>query len=255
MDDKELFDLKNKIAIVTGGGSGIGERVAAALAAYNVKVIIADINQKAADSVVSKIKAKGKDAIATKVDITNSTDVKKMVDFILKTYGRIDILFNNAGILIQGPAETLSLDDWNKVISVNLTGMFICAQVVGKVMIKQRKGKIINTASISGTLGLPGNVAYAAAKHGVIGMTKVMAVEWGKYNVNVNCIGPGPTKTPMTAAVFSDQERYQSLVNKIPMGRPGEPEDLIGTVIYLASRASNYVTGQTIYIDGGRIVH
>jgi len=253
MKDKELFNLTNKTAIVTGSGSGIGRRVTFALAEYGANVVVADLDNEAADHVVSEIKAKEREAIGIRVDVTDPDDVQEMVDLAIKTFGRIDILFNNAGISIRGPAETFPLKDWNKVISVNLTGIFICAQAVGKVMIKQGGGKIINTSSVSGKLGHPGNLAYAAAKHGVIGITKVLAVEWGKYNINVNCIGPGVIKTPMTTAAFTDQERYQQLVNKVPLGRLGEPEDLIGAVIYLASDASNYVNGQIIYIEGGRM--
>jgi NAD(P)-dependent dehydrogenase (short-subunit alcohol dehydrogenase family) len=253
MKDKKLFHLTDKIAIVTGGGSGIGRRVAMAFSEFEAKLISADIDQKAADLVVSKIKGQGGEAIAIRMDVTHPDEVHEMVNTVLSTFGRIDILFNNAGISIRGPAESFPLEDWNKVIGVNLTGMFTCAQAVGRVMIKQGKGKIINTASVSAKLGHPGNLAYSAAKHGVVGMTKVMAVEWGKYGVSVNCIGPGVIKTAMTMKAFSDPEKYQELVRKVPLGRLGEPDDLIGAVVFLASEASNYVTGQTIYIEGGRM--
>jgi NAD(P)-dependent dehydrogenase (short-subunit alcohol dehydrogenase family) len=253
MKDKELFHLTDKIAIVTGGGSGIGRRVAMAFSEFGAKLLIADIDQKAADLVVSEIKSKGGEAIAIRMDVTHPEEVHEMVHTAANTFGRIDILFNNAGISIRGPAESFSLEDWNKVIAVDLTGMFICAQAVGKVMIKQGRGKIINTASVSAKLGHPGNLAYAAAKHGVVGMSKVMAVEWGKYGVSVNCIGPGVINTPMTMKAFSDTEKYQELVRKVPLGRLGEPGDLIGAAVFLASEASNYVTGQTIYIEGGRM--
>jgi len=253
MKNRELFHLTDRIAVVTGGGSGIGRRVAMALSEYGAKLIVADINQDAAAHVVSEIEAKRGEANAIRVDVTQPKEVQEMVDLALKSHGRIDILFNNAGISIRGPAESFSLQDWNRVIAVNLTGMFLCAQTVGRVMIKQKKGKIINTASVSARLGHPGNLAYAAAKHGVVGMTRVMAVEWGKYGVSVNCIGPGVIKTPMTMKVFSDPEKYQELVSRVPLGRLGEPDDLVGAVIFLASEASNYVTGQTIYIEGGRM--
>jgi NAD(P)-dependent dehydrogenase (short-subunit alcohol dehydrogenase family) len=253
MKDKELFLLTGKTAIVTGGGGGIGRRVAIAFSEFGAKLIIADIDQKTADLVVSEIKAKGGEAIAIRMDVTNPDEVYEMVNAAVNAFGRVDILFNNAGISIRGPAESFSLDEWNKVIAVNLTGMFICAQGVGKLMIKQGGGKIINTASVSAKLGHPGNLAYAAAKHGVVGMTKVMAVEWGKYGVSVNCIGPGVIKTPMTMKAFSDPEQYQELARRVPLGRLGEPDDIIGAVVFLASEASNYVTGQTIFIEGGRM--
>jgi len=254
MKDRELFHLTNKIAIVTGGGGGIGRRVATAFSQYGAPLLIADINREASAEVVSEIKAKGGEAIAVQVDVTRPNEVQDMVDLAVRSYGRIDILFNNAGINIRSRAETYSIDDWNKVIAINLTGMFVCAQTVGRVMMKQGGGKIINTASVSAKLGHPGNLAYAAAKHGVVGMAKVMAVEWAKYRVNVNCIAPGVIKTPMTMKAFSDPEKHRELVSKVPMGRLGEPDDLIGAVIFLASEASDYITGQTIYIDGGRMI-
>ncbi|MBW2056998.1 MAG: SDR family oxidoreductase [Deltaproteobacteria bacterium] len=254
MKDTELFQLARKTAIVTGGGSGIGRRVAIAMADYGASVVIGDVDGRAADRVAREIEAEGHPATAIEVDVTSPQEVQNMVDRVIGSYGRIDILFNNAGIAIRGPAEAFSLEDWNRVIAVNLTGMFVCAQAVGRVMIRQGGGKIINTASVSGKLGHPGNIAYAAAKHGVIGMSKVMAVEWAEHGVNVNCIGPGVTRTALTARVFADRELYDELVGKVPMGRLGEPEDLVGTVIFLASDASNYITGQTIYVEGGRMI-
>ncbi|MEM2906059.1 MAG: 3-oxoacyl-ACP reductase FabG [Candidatus Bathyarchaeia archaeon] len=252
VQDSDLFNLRGKTAIVTGGGSGIGRRVALALARYGVRLLIADIDEEAAGKVVSEIKAEGGEADALRVDVTAEQDVKRMVSYALEKYGRIDILFNNAGIILTGPAESLPLEAWNKTIAVNLTGMFLCAQAVGRVMIKQGGGKIISTSSVSGKLGHPGNVAYAASKHGVIGMTKVMAVEWGKYHVNVNCIGPGIARTPMTERLFKNEEWYRQQVAKVPMGRLAETDDLVGAVIFLASPASDYITGQTIFIEGGR---
>jgi NAD(P)-dependent dehydrogenase (short-subunit alcohol dehydrogenase family) len=248
-----LFDLTGRVAVVTGGGSGIGRSVCIAFAEYGANVVVADLNLEAAHTVVAELTGNGEKNMAIKMDVTDPGQVQAMVDAILDRYDRIDILFNNAGISKRGPAESFSLEDWNRVLAVNLTGMFTCAQSVGKVMIRQKRGKIINTSSVSGKLGHPGNLAYAAAKHGVIGMTKVMAVEWGKYNVNVNCIGPGVTKTPMTMAAFEDKALYDRQVSLVPMGRLGETDDLIGAVIYLASDASNYVTGQTLYIEGGRM--
>lgn len=254
MKNRDLFSLKNRVAIVTGGGSGIGKQVAMAFSDHGAKLVIADINEEGATQVVSEIKSKGREAISIRVDVTRSKDVQSMVGIALKSYGRIDILFNNAGINIRGPAESFPPKDWNRVIATNLTGMFLCAQAVGNVMIKQRGGKIIITASVSSKLGHPGALAYSAAKHGLVGMAKVMAVEWAKYGVNVNCIGPGIIRTPMTTKNFTDTAKHQELVNKVPMGRLGESGDLIGAVLFLASKASDYITGQTIYIDGGRMI-
>jgi NAD(P)-dependent dehydrogenase (short-subunit alcohol dehydrogenase family) len=253
MKDRELFDLTGRIAVVTGGGSGIGRRIALAFAEYGARLIVVDIDETTAWRVAEEIRGTGRDAVAHCVDVTQPGEVQEMVNTAVRSHDRIDILFNNAGISIRGPAESFSFEDWNRVIAVNLTGMFLCAQAVGKVMIKQQGGKIINTASVSSRLGHPGNLAYAAAKHGVVGMTRVMAVEWAKHGVSVNCIGPGVLKTPLTMKAIENPEKYRDLVSKVPMGRLGEPEDLIGAVIFLASQASDYVTGQTIYIEGGRM--
>ena len=198
MRGKNAFEIIDRVALITGGGSGIGRKVALALAEYGARVLITDINGEAADMTLSEVTSDPEKHMTARVDVTDSAMVRKTVNTAVKRYGRIDILFNNAGINIRRPAVDVTLEDWNKIISINLTGMFICAQNVGRIMIEQGKGKIINTASVSGKLGHPGNLAYAAAKHGVIGMTKVMAAEWGKYHINVNCIGPGVIRTPMT---------------------------------------------------------
>jgi len=253
MNVKAKFDVTGKVAVVTGGASGIGRSACLALAACGASLVVTDIHGEGAEAVVLEMPEGQEKHMAREMDVTDPGKVEEMVTAALRRYGRIDILFNNAGIGIRAPAETFALEDWKRVIDVNLTGMFICAQAVGKVMIGQKKGKMINTSSVSGKLGHPGNLAYAAAKHGVIGMTKVMAVEWGKYNVNVNCIGPGVIRTPLTLGAFKDKERYEELVRQVPMGRLGETEDLMGAIIFLSSDASNYITGQTIFIEGGRM--
>ena len=251
---KNLFDLNGKIAIVTGGGSGIGRAVSLAYGEYGAKVVVADVDLYKAEGVVGEVADLPGEGMPIEVDVTDSLEVEDMVRKVFETYGRIDILFNNAGRSIKKPAVELTLDDWNKVIGLNLTGMFLCAHAVGRVMVKQSTGKIINTASVSSALGHPNSANYAASKHGVLGMMKVLANEWAKYNINVNAIGPGVTRTPMTEKAFLDEEIYEELVAKVPMGRLGNTDDLVGAAIFLASRASDYITGQIIYIDGGRLV-
>ncbi len=252
--DRDLFDLDGKIAVITGGGSGIGRAVAAAYAAYGATTVIVDIDETAARSVAAEIAELSAESMTLQADVTQPRDVDRMVARTLEAYGRIDILFNNAGRSLRKPAAELSLEDWNKVIELNLTGMFLCAQAAGRVMIEQKRGKIINTASVSSALGHLNAVSYAASKHGVVGMMKVMANEWAHYNVNVNAIGPGVVRTPMTEGAFENQEMLRDLEAKVPMGRLGDTDDIVGAAVFLASRASDYITGQVIYIDGGQLV-
>lgn len=252
MSGKNPFAIAGRTALVTGGGSGIGRRVALAFAENGASVFVTDIDPEAAEGVLSELVAGSGNHAAAAMDVSDPVMVMETVEVAVKRYGSIDILFNNAGINIRCPALEVTLEDWNRVVSTNLTGMFLCAQGVGRVMVEQGKGKIVNTASVSGKLGHPGNLAYAAAKHGVIGMTKVMAVEWGRFGVNINCIGPGVVRTPMTRPAFEDKDRYEEMAGMVPLGRLGEPEDLLGAVIFLSSDASDYITGQTFYVDGGR---
>ena len=170
----------------------------------------------------------------------------------MKHFGRIDILINNAGINIIASAESFRPKDWDKVLNINLKGIFLCAQAVGKVMVKQRKGKIINIASIAGMVGTPHHaVAYNSSKAGVINLTRALAIEWGKYNIHVNAIAPGIIKTDLTRERLRNKEYHHYWIDRTPLRRIGRPEDLIGAVIYLASEASDWLTGQTIVIDGG----
>ena len=250
----KLFDLTDKVAVITGGGSGIGRAVALAFAEYGARLALVDVDQTKAEAVAAEVSALPGEAMAVKTDVTDAGAVDAMVARVLENFGRIDILFDNAGRGINKPAVDVSCDDWDKVIELNLTGMFLCAQAVGKVMINQGGGKIVITASVSAALGHPNAVSYAASKHGVVGMMKVLANEWAAHNINVNAIGPGITSTPMTELVFTDKQRHDKLAQLVPMGRLATTDDLVGATVFLASRASDYITGQIIYIDGGRLV-
>jgi NAD(P)-dependent dehydrogenase (short-subunit alcohol dehydrogenase family) len=174
-----------------------------------------------------------------------------MVKVIQEKFKKIDILVNNAGILRTGDAEVLDKEDWDKVLQVNLTGQFLCAQAVGRQMIKQKSGSIINIASIAGLGGYASSVPYSVSKAGVILMTKTLAVEWGKYNVRVNAICPGVFSTDMTDAYLKDKQFKEMIKNKIPLGRYARSDELVGTVVYLGSQASEYMTGHALVIDGG----
>ena len=202
-----------------------------------------------------QIEQLGRKSLAIKVDVSQKQEAERLARSVKDSFGTIDILFNNAGIMRRYSAEEFPLPEWEEVIQVNLTGIFLVAQAVANTaMIPQKSGKIINTSSMHAFVGRKKAAAYSASKSGVIGLTKVLANDWGPYNIRVNSLAPSNLDTPMTAAVLSDPERKKLALSRTPLGRFGLPEDLIGTVVFLASRASNYVTGQTILVEGGRSV-
>ncbi|MEF8848267.1 MAG: SDR family oxidoreductase [Candidatus Thermoplasmatota archaeon] len=191
------------------------------------------------------------ETLSVKTDVSNPDEVKKMVDKTLDKYGRIDILVNNAGILKNGKAEDFSIKDWKNVLDINLAGQFYCAKEIGKQMIKQKNGKIINISSIAGLQGYAGSVPYSSSKGGVILLTKTLAAEWGQHNVNVNAVCPGVFATDMTEDYLKNEEFVENIKNNVPLARHADPEELVGTIIYLSSKASDYVTGHALVIDGG----
>jgi NAD(P)-dependent dehydrogenase (short-subunit alcohol dehydrogenase family) len=249
-----LFNLSGKVGIVTGGNRSIGKTLALSLADAGADVVVvAAHNVDSAHQVEEEIHRKGRKCLAVKADVSIKTDVQEMVSKTMERYGKIDILINNAAINIFSPAVDFSLEDWNKVLSVDLTGAFLCAQAVGKIMIAQRKGKIINLASVGGLCGTYRKaVAYDSSKAGVINLTRSLGVEWGKYNINVNAIAPGMVESDLTRTRLEDQSFRKYFLERVPLGRIGQPEDLVGVVIFLSSEASNWITGQTIVIDGGQ---
>ena len=251
----DRFKLDGNKAIVTGGASGLGEGMAIALAEAGADVAISDVNLQSAQRVADKIRKLGRNSFAIKTNVTRSEDVREMVRKVLKQFGRIDILVTSAGIG-EGPVppEKLSETEWRKIIDVNLAGIFLCNQEAGKVMIRQKRGKIVNISSISGTIvnkGQAGLVAYCPSKAGVISLTKVLAVRWAKYNINVNCISPGYMLTPQSEKMLSDPKRYKFVTDLVPMKRIGNPEDLAGAVVFLTSEASSFITGHDLRVDGG----
>jgi len=249
MNVSELFDLRTKIAVVTGANRGLGQAMAVGLAKAGASIVVADVLDVAVT--VDDIKRLGRDALGVTLDVTEPADIKKMVQQAVKKFGRIDILVNNAGIVRQAPVESMTQKDWDDVIRVNLDGEFLCAQEVGKQMIKQQGGRIINIASVAGLYGSAGSAAYSASKGGIIVLTKTLALEWAKYNINVNAICPGVFVTAMTDSYLKDPGFQQTMKTRVPLARPGVPEELVGTVIYLSSRASEYMTGHALVIDGG----
>ncbi|WP_204180502.1 MULTISPECIES: glucose 1-dehydrogenase [unclassified Staphylococcus] len=251
----EQFKLDGKVAIVTGGAMGLGKAMATALAQAGANIVIADINEAVANDTAQEIReTESVEAIALKVDVTNPDAVNQMVEEVTKQFNKIDILVNNAGMTINAKAEEMSFEDWNKVINLNLNGIFLVAQSVGRVMIKQGYGSIINTSSMSGLIANKPQEQYSynASKAGVIMLTKSLAMEWSKYNIKVNTIAPGYMKTELTKPFFDQGgSMIEDWMGFTPMGRPGTPNELGGIVVYLASDASSFAQGSVFTIDGG----
>lgn len=246
---QNLFNLSGKVVIITGASRGLGQAIALGLAEAGAKVVVTC--QHPPKETVAQIKNKGRTALGLKVDVTKKKQVQTMVQKVLKKFKRIDILINNAGILKTSPAELMSDQDWDKVIEVNLKGQFLCAREVGKQMIKQKAGKIINIASIAGQQAFAQAASYDASKAGVILLTKDLALEWGKHNILVNAICPGVFATAMTKNFLKDKNFLKMIKARVPLARYAEPKELVGTVIYLSSDASSYTTGHALVVDGG----
>lgn len=248
----DLFDLQEKTAIVTGASKGIGKALAHALANAGANLVLVSRNEKLLEETTNQIKKLGVRVIFMKCDVTKNEEILFVVKRTLEEFSKIDILVNCAGINIRGSVENISERDWDKLFTVNLKGTFLFSKAVGGVMIKQKKGKIINISSTRGVTGAENLAAYVSSKGGVVQLTKSMAIDWAKYNINVNSIGPGYFPTDMTKVLHEDSEVKQKIINSIPMRRWGDPmKDLSGTIIFLSSSASDYITGQTIFVDGG----
>jgi len=254
MADLSLFDLTDKKALVTGAAVGIGRGCVLALARAGADVAIVDIDDRTGPKTAEEIKAAGRDSLFVRCNVTKKDQVQAMVRKVVERFGRLDIGINNAGIGILGADEQLEQKDWDKVIDVNLTGEYLCCQAEAQQFLRQEpiEGKIINIASMSATISNC-NASYNASKAGVVQMTKMLAAEWGQYNINVNCISPSYLLTPMHASTpVVVRQRIRELT---PMGYVERPEDLFGAVIFLASAASNFVTGHDLMVDGGHTLN
>lgn len=249
------FDLSGKVAIVTGSGRGMGYPIALALARYGADLVLCSRTVPELERVKVEVETLGRRALIQRMDVTQISDIHGMVDASLKAFGHIDILVNNAGVNAPQWAEDVTEEAWDKVFNTNLKGLFFCSQAVGRVMIRQKKGKIVNVSSQSGVVGLLQRAAYCSSKGGVNLLTKVLAIEWAKYNINVNAIAPTFIETPFTKPMFEKEGFRDYVLGNIPLGRVGKPEDVVGAVIYLASEASNLVTGHILLIDGGWTAH
>ena len=250
MAGHSLFNLSNKCGYVTGGGSGLGRAIAFGLAEAGAAVVVSDINLAAAEEVAGEIHTQGGRALAVRTDVARKTEVEELVRITSEQLGSLDFAFNNAGILKIVKPEELSEQDWQAELDVDLSGVFRCCQVAGRYMIAHGGGKIINTASISGMIVNSG-LAYSVAKAGVIQLTRVLALRWARHKVYVNCFSPGYIRTGMTAPHLTRPEVEQEMLRQTPLRRLGEPRDLVGAALFLASPASDFITGHNLVVDGG----
>ena len=244
-------DLKGRVALVTGGGTGVGRATAIALAENGADVVVISRSQKDTLETQELIKQAGGQSLAFNADVRNVSEIESIVEEVYAWKGRIDILVNSAGINIPKSALEVTEEDWDRIIDTNLKGTFFYCQAVGKKMIEAKMGKIINITSQMAFVGYYNRAAYAASKGGVTQLSKVLAIEFASSNINVNCIAPTFLETPFTSVMFSDQEFYRDVISRIPQKRLGQAEDVVGAVLYLASDAANLVTGSTVMVDGG----
>jgi 2-deoxy-D-gluconate 3-dehydrogenase len=249
------FDLSGKVAIVTGAGRGLGYSIALGLARYGADLVVCSRTPSELEEVGAEIEKLGRRVLVQQMDIRKIPEIQAMVENTVKTFNHIDILVNNAGINIPQWAVDVTEEAWDTIIDTNLKGLFFCAQAVGKVMIERKKGKIINISSQAGNVGILYRAAYCSSKGGVNLLTKVLAIEWARYSINVNAIAPTFIETPFSKPMFEKEGFREYVLGNIPLGRIGKPEEVVGAAIYLASDASDLVTGHVLLVDGGWTAH
>jgi len=249
------YGFSEQVVLITGAGRGIGEAVSRAFAKTGVKLALVDLCEEGIIELKNELvpTLKKEDILTIKTDVSNPEDVLRMTEKVIDYFGRIDVLFNNAGINKRIPLKDVSFEDWRKIMSVNLDGMFLVAQAVGKEMIKKKKGKIVNTASMSGFIVNENlnNGVYCTTKAAIVMLTKALAVEWAEYNIDVNAIAPGYTKTPLIKKLIKDSKIYEELKGRTPTHRLAEPDEIARAVLYLSSPSTTYITGHTLKIEGG----
>jgi NAD(P)-dependent dehydrogenase (short-subunit alcohol dehydrogenase family) len=250
---QQLFDLSGRVAIVTGGSIGLGRQMAQGLAEAGANLVLCARKKERCEQTAEELKQLGVQTLALGCDVKNPDDVRNVAEQTSNTFGRIDILINNAGTSWGAPIEEMRLEHWNKVMETNLTGTFLFSQAVGRFMVPQRHGKIINIASVAGLQGAPPEfqaIGYHASKGGIIAFTKDLACKWGVHNIQVNAIAPGWFPTQMSRVLL--ERNSETFLKNIPLGRFGNDSDLKGAAVFLASDASNFVTGQVLVVDGGQ---
>jgi NAD(P)-dependent dehydrogenase (short-subunit alcohol dehydrogenase family) len=252
VDVKALFDLSEKIAIVAGGSRGIGFAIAEGFASAGARVVVANSTPEQGERAAAAIRAQGREARAIPLDIRQRDSIARLVSGTLAAYGRIDILVNAIGVIRRGPIEAVTEEDWDLMMGVNLRGAFLLCQDVGREMIRRRSGKIVNISSNVSQVLQPHRGAYAVTKAGMSHLTRVLGLEWAPHGINVNAIAPAPTITDLNRKFFEDNPKdLEARKQSIPLGRLGAPQDYVGAAIFLASPASDFVTGQTYFVDGG----
>lgn len=246
-----LFDLSGQVAIVTGTSRGLGQYFAKALAKAGADLVLTSRTRESLLPFEAEIKALGRRAVSLELDVRSQESIEKMAADAEDAFGQIQILVNNAGCNIRKPALDVQWEDWNTILDTNLRGSFFVAQAVARRMITRQYGRIVNIGSVTCVAGYAGLAPYGASRGGIRQMTMSLAADWGKHGVTVNCLAPGWFKTEQTKALYEDQEWVDYLVERIPLNRPGKPNDLDGALVFLASESSRYLTGQTLLVDGG----
>jgi len=246
-----LFDLSGKVAVVTGTSRGLGQYFGRALAKAGADLVITSRDPARLLEFKDEIESLGRKALPVKLDVLNEGDIETMVRTAIGEYGRIDVLINNAGLNIRHPAVEFTWKEWDTVLNTNLKGAFFVAQAVGKEMIKHKYGRIVNIGSCTCVFGMEGIGPYCASRGGILQMSRSLAAEWGRHGITVNVLAPGWFKTAQNKALYDNEKWVQYITDRIPLGRPGQPNDLDGTVVFLASDASAYITGQILLVDGG----
>ena len=248
---ENVFDLTGKTAIITGASRGLGQYFGRALARAGADLVITSRNRDSLLQFKEEIEGLGKKALPLQLDVRDYDSIQNMVKEAYGAYGKIDILVNNAGCNVRKPSVDITWDDWNLVLETNLRGTFFTAQAVAKKMISRKYGRIINIGSVTSVFGYAALAPYCASRGGTKQLTMSLADDWGIYGITVNCLAPGWFKTTQTAVLYENKEWVDYLTDRIPLKRPGKPNDLDGTIVFLASDASEYLTGQTILVDGG----